>query len=79
MVRHEKARLLVTGFGVFPSSKPSDISVAYMECVCTHIQEITVRPLGGISKGHDAQQIALRLISYILRTIVFKVVEETPD
>ena len=50
-----------------------------MEYVCTHIQEITVIHLGGVSKGHDPQQIALGLISYILGTIVFKVVEQTPD
>jgi len=30
-------------------------------------------------RGHDAQQIALGLVSYILRTIDFKVADETPD
>jgi hypothetical protein len=50
-----------------------------MECVCAHIQEVTVTQLGGISEGHDPQQIALGMISYILRTIDFKVVEETQE
>jgi hypothetical protein len=48
-----------------------------MECVCTHIQEVPVTYLGGTSEGHDAQQIALRLIC--ARRIVFKVGEETPS
>ena len=51
-----------------------------MERVCTYIQEVTtVTDLDGISESHDAQQIALGLVSYILRTIDFKVADETPD
>ncbi len=48
-------------------------------CLYPHSGDNRHPTSGGISKGYDAQQIALGLISYILRTIDFKVVEETPD
>jgi hypothetical protein len=50
-----------------------------MEYVYAHIQEVTVTEFGGISEGHDPQQIALGMISDNLRTIDFKVVEETQE